>query len=65
MSARYLVVEIWSVLPFKVSLADVMHFSSLAKGDLPAKVDYFPSSLGSSRMTILFKTHAQAFSSCT
>lgn len=25
MSARYLVVEIWSVLPFKVSLADVMH----------------------------------------
>ena len=27
-----------------------------AKGDLPAKVDYFPSSLGSSRMTIFFKT---------
>lgn len=56
MSARYLVVEI------KVSLADVMQeevFSSLAKGDLPAKVDYFPSSLGSSRMTILFKTHAR------
>lgn len=39
-------------------------FSSLAKGDLPAKVDYIPSSLGSSPMTILFKTHAQAFSSC-
>ena len=57
----------WSVLSFKVSLADVMQevFSSLAKGDLPAKVDYFPSSLGSSRMTIFFKTHAQAFSSCT
>ena len=58
----------WSVLPFNVSLADVMQekvFSSLVKGDLPAKVDYFPSSLGSSRMTILFKTHAQAFSSCT
>ena len=52
----------WRVLPFKVSLADVMQeevFSSLVKGDLPAKVDNFPSSLGSSRMTILFKTHAR------
>ena len=58
----------WRVLPFKVSLADVMQeevFSSLVKGHLPAKVDYFPFSLGSSRMTIFFKTHAQAFSSCT
>lgn len=59
----------WSVLPFKVSLADSHAqeevFSSLVKGDLPAKVDCFPSSLGSSRMTIFFKTHAQAFSSCT
>lgn len=65
--SKYLVVEM-ECIAFKVSLADVMQeevFSRLVKGDLPAKVDCFPSSLGSSRMTIFFKTHAQSFSSCT
>ena len=66
--SKYLVVEMECIVFKSISCcchAQEVVFSSLVKGDLPAKVDYFPSSLGSSRMTIFFKTHAQAFSSCT